>query len=590
MNKPMCSECDEDDPQPVEIFCSDCQLSYCSNCSSHMHALKTKRNHKLEPWNNQSSSIKKEENNNNCPLHPDYKLHLVCCHAKCNKKKCCLMCASHGEHKGHETLPFADAIIKINTLFNTIKPNLKSKMDPSVETRKELRAFLLKLNGDLSVLDDPDEKLDEKLGKGTVNDALKEIDEFEAVLHKKVLDKFNKLREKVKQKAARKEKEAVNQYRELSIFVNNALTLLSEMEGISMSNDINEVLTRTPLLEENIEKSMKLNVVSVISDDAKDASLNLVLYKDVEIPEIGRIDDFIVVKGIKSGKKVLISGDFNGGKGSTSTEIYDSDKKSFEKGPELKVARREHASVTIPTGNLFICGGYNSTSKELSSCEIVDPKNKTSVEVGSMKEKRNGCAAVLISDNLVLIIGGGDGSKYLQTCEIFDLSTKTFTLCKGKMNTARWFHTAHLLSDGNVLICGGHDGSNYLQSTEIYNVKTDSFTSGPNMKVKRCNHASSLLLDGKILITGGEDRTASTLLTELYDPTTKSFVDGPKMNVARRGHSSSLLADGKVLITGGDDSSGKTLKSTEIYDPITKLFTIGSNLLTGRYCHSSSPV
>jgi len=199
-----------------------------------------------------------------------------------------------------------------------------------------------------------------------------------------------------------------------------------------------------------------------------------------------------------------------------------------------------------------------------------------------MKEKREACAAVLISDNFVLIIGGHDGSKFLQTCEIFDLSTKTFTLCKGKMNTARCSHTAHLLSDGNVLICGGYGE----QSTEIYNVKTDSFTSGPNMKVKRCNHAASLLLDGKILITGGEDNSASTL-TELYDPTTKSFVDGPKMNVARRYHSSSLLADGKVLITGG--YSNQADQSTEIYDPITNIFTMGPNLLTERYYHSSSP-
>src|ERR1035438_7601105 len=133
----------------------------------------------------------------------------------------------------------------------------------------------------------------------------------------------------------------------------------------------------------------------------------------------GQVDDN---KSVHMVTRVLISGDFNGGKGSKSTEIYDSDKKSFEKGPELKVGRYNHASVTLPTCNVFICGGWNSTSGRLSSCEILDIKNKTSVEVGNMKEKRNGCAAVLISDNLVLIIGGCDDSKVLQTCEIFDLS------------------------------------------------------------------------------------------------------------------------------------------------------------------------
>ena len=54
------------------------------------------------------------------------------------------------------------------------------------------------------------------------------------------------------------------------------------------------------------------------------------------------------------GNKVLVSGCRNGWNGSTSTEIYDSDSGNFEKGPKLKVARRNHASVTLPTGNIFI--------------------------------------------------------------------------------------------------------------------------------------------------------------------------------------------------------------------------------------------
>ena len=126
-------------------------------------------------------------------------------------------------------------------------------------------------------------------------------------------------------------------------------------------------------------------------------------------------------------------------------------------------------------------------------------------------------------DNCVLIIGGYN-SKYLNSTEIYNISTRTFTQGPN-LKCKRYYATATSLPDGKVLVCGGHDGSSYLKSTEVYDPKTNSFSDGPDMLQKRCGHAASSLLNGNILISGGENG-GSSKSTEIYDWKNNKFVVG----------------------------------------------------------------
>jgi hypothetical protein len=296
----------------------------------------------------------------------------------------------------------------------------------------------------------------------------------------------------------------------------------------------------------------------------------------------------LIIDGASAKQKhglVLISGSWNRACGSTSTEIHDYTNNSVREGPEMRVPRRNHASVTLPSGDVAVFGGYSGSRNPpyLSSCEVFNVKSLSFSEIGNMIVKRCRHAVVLLPNGLVLIIGGYDAPKVLNSCEFYNPANKTFSASKATMSVARMGHTASLLPNGKVLVCGGYDGSNLLQTTEIYDPLTDSFSAGPLMTVKRRCHTATTLPDGRVLLTGGEDGKQSNS-TEMYDPTNNSFSSGPKMVVSRSSHFSALFPDGRVMIGGETNESKQT---TEIYDPWTNTFSMGLSPLQPRETSSA---
>ena len=300
-------------------------------------------------------------------------------------------------------------------------------------------------------------------------------------------------------------------------------------------------------------------------------------YKRVKMV-IGEEKEEIVIVEPKPAK-ALITGSWH----ANSTEIYDYSNNHVVKGPDMSVCRRNHASVTLKTGEVVVFGGANSDpdGSALSSCEIFDPESVSFSAAGEMCVKRNGLAAVLLPSGLVLVLGGitTDGcylsNECLTSCELFNPADKTFSLCKATMLTGRYLPTASLLADGTVLVCGGCDGVSTVQTTEIYNPKTDCFSAGPLMTKKRCLHTATTLPDGKVLLTGGVNFNSSDS-TEMYDPKTNTFVAGPTMVYERAGHFAVLLNNGVVLLGGGSMSDARL--TTELYHPIINQFTQGTDV------------
>jgi len=297
----------------------------------------------------------------------------------------------------------------------------------------------------------------------------------------------------------------------------------------------------------------------------------------------------LIIEGASASQKhglVLICGGYKSNNDSTSTEIYDSTNNSVRKGPDMNVSRCAHASVTLPNGDVAVFGGYSGSTNPtyLSSCEVFSVKSNSFAEIGNMIVKRCRHAAVLLPNGLGLIIGGYDGSKNLNSCEFYNPVDKTFSASKATMSVARAGHTASLLPNGKVLICGGYDGY-ALQTTEIYDPSTDSFSAGALMTLSRHFHTATTLSDGKILLTGGAYRCPSRS-TEIYDPAGNAFSAGPKMAVERKYHFSALLPDGRVLIGGGYTAGSQ--QTTEIYDPWTCSFSKGGDLFEERYTASAS--
>lgn len=262
---------------------------------------------------------------------------------------------------------------------------------------------------------------------------------------------------------------------------------------------------------------------------------------------------------------------------------YDSGLNTFELLTNKDLTTRAFHTATLLTtgpnaGDVLITGGMvDFAGDTTNSAELFDPSTGTFTATGPMSASRAGHTATLLSDGTVLIAGGATGSAgtftSLDTAEIYNPSTGTFTPVSAPMIAARWQHTATLLGNGTVLIAGGFNGS-------------ASWTLAPY--AKGAGDTGSWTPT-----TGSIEDTA-----EVYDPTLNSgaggFASVGSMASARFGHTATLLTTGPnagdVLIVGGFGGAipGAPLNSTELFS--TGSFTAGPPLKAARTWHTATAI
>jgi N-acetylneuraminic acid mutarotase len=161
----------------------------------------------------------------------------------------------------------------------------------------------------------------------------------------------------------------------------------------------------------------------------------------------------------------------------------------------------------------------------------------------------------------------------------------------GKLNGARWGHTATLLPNGRVLVAGGRANDRSLATAEIYDPVKGSWSSTGSMIAPRWGATAILLPTGKVLVVGGDyaGSPGPTLglggVVELYDPDTGTWSSTGSLNTKRIVNSATLLDSGKVLVAGGLDNNDGTLRTSELYDPATGTWEYTGRLNIGRFNH-----
>jgi hypothetical protein len=269
--------------------------------------------------------------------------------------------------------------------------------------------------------------------------------------------------------------------------------------------------------------------------------------------------------------KVLIAG---GGDDSLRTaEIFDPSTETFTELPasgdtELGTGRYDAVAAPLPDGDVLIAGGYGLKSAELFS----HTSDTFSPLSASLTTIRGGAVAAPLPDGKVLIAGGSSSvSQFqgpdLQSAELFNPTTGTFTALPASGNTElqtpREDAVAAPLPDGKVLIAGGEDGSNTLQSAELFDPTTNTFTALPasgntELQSPSASAFAVSLPDGNVVIAGGGTpgalfTAAFEQPTELFDPASDTFSTlGPDSDagVDQAGSAATLLPDGKVLVAG----------------------------------------
>lgn len=301
---------------------------------------------------------------------------------------------------------------------------------------------------------------------------------------------------------------------------------------------------------------------------------------------------------LTNGKVLVAGGVDNSGAAVASAELYDPATGTFSTTGPMGTPRAYFTATLLCNLSVSPCndprvlvtGGLDATGTVLQSAELYDPTTGTfSPTAAPMQFVHASHTATLLNTGKVLVAGWGNAF-----AELFDPATKTFTQT-GSMATARVAHTATLLKNGKVLITGGIQGvppnTTVLAEAELYDPGSGSFSATLQpMATPRQSHTATLLSDGStVLVTGGLDGSNTRLASaELFNLASQSFTATKgNMNSPRALQTATQLSDGTVLIAGGNDGNSP-VSSAEIYDPTAETFSPTGSLISARQSHTAT--
>jgi len=241
-------------------------------------------------------------------------------------------------------------------------------------------------------------------------------------------------------------------------------------------------------------------------------------------------------------------------------------------------------ATTLASGQVLIAGGASSnttlsaTTMVFNTASIYDPATGRTVATAPMNVPRSQHTATLLPNGSVLVAGGWNVTNgavtYLQSAELWDPETGSWTLLPSLMQSARFFHCAVLQADGRVALLGGrsvNSPATYPAMIELFDPTTNTFAQSgtPTLALPRYQAAVVALGGadaGKFLLTGGVGPTTGgsgntwnpEYQNELYNPVAGTSTKTANLNIALRyAHTATLLADGtgRILLVGGSGSA-----------------------------------
>jgi hypothetical protein len=275
-------------------------------------------------------------------------------------------------------------------------------------------------------------------------------------------------------------------------------------------------------------------------------------------------------------------------------EILDPNTRIFTlSGSTMSDPRWSHTQTTLADGRALITGGRNFQSpaipgaKVLDSADIYDPTTDMFAPTGFMNVPRRSHKDILLDDGRVLITGGGDSvstgaTMPLDTAEIYDPTTGTFSLLAAQMSVPRQFHTMVKLPDGKVLVIGGSLGpglSNITTSVDMFDPATETFTEVGQMLSPRITQVATLLRDGRVLLAFSWDGLDVANDSEIYDPVANTFTPTSENPIHGKVDLDGIrLLDGTVVCPTGGNEFLQVLPTTSLYRPETDDFGLSGSV------------
>uniref|UniRef100_A0A671P3R2 Influenza virus NS1A-binding protein homolog B n=1 Tax=Sinocyclocheilus anshuiensis TaxID=1608454 RepID=A0A671P3R2_9TELE len=260
--------------------------------------------------------------------------------------------------------------------------------------------------------------------------------------------------------------------------------------------------------------------------------------------------------------KLIIAGGYNREECLRTVECYDPKKDCWTFIAPMRTPRARF-QMAVLMGELYVMGGSNGHSDELSCGEMYNPKADEWIQVPELRTNRCN-AGVCLLQNKLFVVGGSDpcGQKGLKNCDSFDPVTKMWTSC-APLNIRR--HQAAVCElNGFVYVMGGAESWNCLNSVERYNPANNTWTLVAPMNVAR-RGAGVVVYEGKLFVVGGFDGSHALRCVEVYDPAKNEWRMLGSMTSARSNAGLAVL--NSVLCAVGGFDGNEFLNTMEAYDP-----------------------
>ncbi|KAJ8384510.1 hypothetical protein AAFF_G00204250 [Aldrovandia affinis] len=260
--------------------------------------------------------------------------------------------------------------------------------------------------------------------------------------------------------------------------------------------------------------------------------------------------------------KLIAAGGYNREECLRTVECYDPKKDRWTFIAPMRTPRARF-QMAVLMGQLYVMGGSNGYSDELSCGETYDPIADEWTQVPELRTNR--CNAGVCSlNNKLFVVGGADpcGQKGLKNCDAFDPVTKTWSNC-APLNTRR--HQAAVCElDNFMYVIGGAESWNCLNSVERYNPENNTWTLIAPMNVAR-RGAGVAVYQGRLFVVGGFDGSHALRCVEVYDPAKNEWKMLGSMTSARSNAGVAVL--GSVVCAVGGFDGNNFLNTLETYGP-----------------------
>ncbi|KAL1253861.1 hypothetical protein QQF64_016090 [Cirrhinus molitorella] len=262
--------------------------------------------------------------------------------------------------------------------------------------------------------------------------------------------------------------------------------------------------------------------------------------------------------------RLIAAGGYNREECLRTVECYDMKTDSWSFIAPMRTPRARF-QMAVLMGQLYVMGGSNGHSDELSCGETYNPSADEWTQVPELRTNR--CNAGVCSlNNKLYVVGGSDpcGQKGLKNCDVFDPVSKAWTSC-APLNIRR--HQAAVCElDGFMYVIGGAESWNCLNSVERYNPENNTWTLVAPMNIAR-RGAGVAVYEGKLFVVGGFDGSHALCCVEMYDPARNEWRMLGSMNSPRSNAGAAVLGD-IIYAVGGFDGND-FLNSVEVYNPKT---------------------